>query len=159
MYFGYVLVMTYNRVLFKKITGEELVNPVETKPGGFIAFRAGVIELLTTPEVQKRKLGVGFITSMTGGVDKAFDQVDIDRDGHIDKKEFRQVLSDMNFEPPEEEIDNFMNELDKDKNDRVRYNYVCLYFWLLIVIQTLIFTVCCTSITFSLIIFEEVDKK
>jgi len=119
MYFGYVLIMAYNRVLFKKITGEELVDPTEAKPGGFIAFRAGVIELLTTPNVRFRKLGVGFITSMAGDVDEAFDQVDKDRDGHIDKDELRQVLSDMNFEPSEEEVDSFMNDLDEDKNGRV----------------------------------------
>eukprot|EP00593_Proboscia_inermis_P013064 CAMPEP_0171307012 /NCGR_PEP_ID=MMETSP0816-20121228/17049_1 /TAXON_ID=420281 /ORGANISM="Proboscia inermis, Strain CCAP1064/1" /LENGTH=368 /DNA_ID=CAMNT_0011788955 /DNA_START=214 /DNA_END=1317 /DNA_ORIENTATION=+ len=111
--------MAYNRVLFKKITGEELVDPTEAKPGGFIAFRAGVIELLTTPNVRFRKLGVGFITSMAGDVDEAFDQVDKDRDGHIDKDELRQVLSDMNFEPSEEEVESFMNELDEDKNGRV----------------------------------------
>jgi len=116
MYLGYILLMFFNRKIYKGLTGKDFVDPEEMTGPGFIAFRAGIVQLLVNPASWAGKLGVGIVSRMAGNVDEVFAKVDADNSGTIDKAELRKCLKDLDYHPTDDELDEIMINLDKSKD-------------------------------------------
>jgi len=116
MYLGYIVLMFFNRKIYKGLTGKDFVDPEEMVGPGFIAFRAGIVQLLSNPASWAKKLGVGVVSRMAGNVDEVFDKVDADHSGSIDKDELRKCLEDLDYHPSDAELDEIMVNLDKSKD-------------------------------------------
>ena len=145
MYAGYVVLMAYNRELYRKITGNELVlagngesddgngePATETNaeassnektgvdvrwPG---TFRAGVLKLLLHPESWVEKGGIGIVAKIQGDVDHVFKQVDINGDGCIDREELGKLFHKLGHDAISMDDLNFVfDTLDLDGNGTV----------------------------------------
>ena len=124
MYFGYVLMMAYNRDLYKflmhragKKLPEEESNPAIGSNVSFVkpsTFRAGILKLLMKDGSIADTAGVGIVSKLTGNVQEVFNQIDESGNGLIDSKELGRLFEMLDCEVNEEELAAAMKELDEN---------------------------------------------
>mmetsp|Transcript_8208 Transcript_8208/g.7740 ORF Transcript_8208/g.7740 Transcript_8208/m.7740 type:complete len:690 (-) Transcript_8208:36-2105(-) len=129
MYFGYVLIMYFNRRIYTFITGEQLVLAGESDgqaqesyvdhprgPRWPSTFRAGVMKLLRDPNSWVVTAGVGIVSKMAGDVDAVFKDIDRNLDGFIDKTEFNTLFENLDCNASKDEIEAAFKEIDEDQD-------------------------------------------
>jgi sodium/potassium/calcium exchanger 2 len=132
MYFGYVLVMKFNKQLYRMMTGKELVEKdEESNDGSFVSFkyhttfRAGLLTLIRDPDSWLDKARVGFVSKIAGNVDEVFDFVDENGDGELSREEVQRCFNKLEDHPiSESELTKIMDDLDTNNNGRVSLLYV-----------------------------------
>lgn len=128
MYIGYVIVMKFNKTLYRILTGKELVNKDEENASqdGFsfkyhTTFRAGLLTLILDPDSWLDKARVGFVSKIAGNVDDVFDFVDENGDGELSRDEVRKCFDKLEDNPvSESELSKIMDLLDTDEDGTVR---------------------------------------
>ena len=58
---------------------------------------------------------------------KAFDYLDVNKDGHITSKEVKTALKKLGMNPPDEEVKEFFKICDTDKNSTIEFSEFCTY--------------------------------
>ena len=57
----------------------------------------------------------------------AFDEYDLDKDGHITAKELKFVMNKLGQNPSDEDVTKFMQACDVDENGTVEFDEFCQY--------------------------------
>ena len=57
----------------------------------------------------------------------AFDEYDLNKDGHITIKELKLVMNKLGQNPSDEDVTNFMQECDVDENGTIEFDEFCQY--------------------------------
>ena len=58
---------------------------------------------------------------------QVFDCLDFNKDGHITSKEVKEVLKHLGMNPPDEEVKEFIETCDTDKNNTIDFSEFCSY--------------------------------
>lgn len=58
---------------------------------------------------------------------QVFDQFDVNKDGHITSSEVKTVLNRLGQNPSDEEIQQFIQVCDTDKNNTIEFGEFCRY--------------------------------
>ena len=58
---------------------------------------------------------------------KAFDEFDVNKDGHITSSELKTVLKKLGQNPTDQEIADFIKACDVDKNGTIEFGEFCRY--------------------------------
>lgn len=145
MYIGYVVMMYFNKNIYKLITGKELgENSAAEENGGAepsfqdenggdangdtqhphqprenLTFHTGVLKLLRNPNSWIDTAGVGMVAQIAGDVDHVFREVDVDGNGEIDKDELAQLFEKLDCHATAEELEEIMKELDADNDGKI----------------------------------------
>jgi len=140
MYIGYVIMMSQNKKIYKKLTGKELSdssttggnddaeNNFDNEDGGEVqatekqkpeTFHTGVLKLLRDPNSWVNTAGVGIVAQIAGDVGHVFRQVDKNGNGEIDKEELSQLFEKLDCNASPDELDDIMRDLDADKDGKI----------------------------------------
>lgn len=128
LYFGYVTLMYFNNKLhnwfFTKIlkkTGEPAV-PIE-KQTRLITFRVGLMKLMTSEgKTWIDLVGAYIVDKIAGSIDAAFDAIDSDSNGQLDRDEIRGALRRLgieNHETLDEDLDALFASADVDGDGEI----------------------------------------
>lgn len=83
-------------------------------------FRAGILKLLKDPDCWMETAGYGIVVMIPGDVDRVFEQVDVDGNGHVDREELQQLFNLLESPINSQELENVFRQLDKDGDGMVR---------------------------------------
>eukprot|EP00559_Dactyliosolen_fragilissimus_P007397 CAMPEP_0184871144 /NCGR_PEP_ID=MMETSP0580-20130426/40151_1 /TAXON_ID=1118495 /ORGANISM="Dactyliosolen fragilissimus" /LENGTH=474 /DNA_ID=CAMNT_0027373693 /DNA_START=567 /DNA_END=1988 /DNA_ORIENTATION=- len=116
MYIGYIILMVFNRRIYKFLTGKELQNFEEAEPPNGEIFRAGIIKLLIEPESWVDRAGIGLVANISGNVNEVFTIADKDGNGMIDIVELHSLFKLLDFHLTDIELNEVMKDLDGDND-------------------------------------------
>jgi len=128
LYFGYVLLMAFNKQVYKLVTGKELdevakdgdKDPKETVDLKYPhSFRAGLISFIRDNEAWQAKARMGFLYGISGDFEDVFDNVDSNKDGDIDRQEMESVFNGLGTPVNGPELDSIMEDIDEDGDGKV----------------------------------------
>jgi len=84
-------------------------------------FRAGMLKLLTGQASVFDAVATRMVVGFKGDVRQAFEKIDKDGEGFIERAELRQLLVDMEAEPTDEQLQQCLEKLDLDKDGRISF--------------------------------------
>eukprot|EP00736_Rhodelphis_marinus_P008044 Rmarinus@m.13627 len=133
MYIGYVTMMMNNAEVHRwvlkmldrpdaykldeeKLREEEELNVAFYKPS---TFRAGVLQLMLTDKSILQTAGVAVVAKIKGNVRDTFRRINKSGDGRIDESELRELLIELGSHPTDEQVKEFMAELDTNNDGHV----------------------------------------
>lgn len=130
LYIGYVVFMKFNKVFYSKVTGNINNSKIVDEnfsvrdeglgAGKTNTFKAGMINLFMRKGSLLEKVGIAMVTKIEGDVGAVFQRLDVSGDGYIDEEEFKTLISMLGATVNNEEITEALNELDDNKDGKVR---------------------------------------
>ncbi|GMH46577.1 hypothetical protein TrVE_jg514 [Triparma verrucosa] len=130
-YFGYVLLMAYNRDLYRwlmKKAGKKVEEGDEDGEGSNVSFtkpstfRAGMLKLLMKDGSMADTAGVGIVSKLTGNVSEVFKQIDESGNGLIDSNELAKLFEMLDCPVGETELTSAMKELDENGDGQIDFS-------------------------------------
>ena len=120
-YIGYVVMMKNNDRIRVYCVGKS--DSVDK-----ITFRAGIIKLLIDSQNYIEGVLIGAVLKIEGDVNSTFDQIDEDKNGHLDKTELSKLVVKLGYELTKSELDELFDKLDEDKNGKIEKHEFCKHY-------------------------------
>jgi len=157
MYFGYVLIMKFNKEIFEMLTHKNYDDMMRESamplPSAVMSttsvknlhddihsvytvrsfawpgtFRAGVLKMLREPSNWIDTAGVGIVSKIRGDVNATFKTVDVDNDGYLSKSEMKKLFDELDCPLSDEELTDVIKTLDLDSDGMIdRFEFTNWY--------------------------------